>query len=139
MVNDHPPDPQPPPFPRPERHLNRRLLAVAAGALTYVLILYRFQTYQERNHMPESPYFAFMACMLMLGLVLSIGAEKKHLVAGFMVLGALASHAAVIMADLRDDPTNHNLFPFEMALLAAAASPAYLGAALAKLLAGFRS
>ena len=48
-----------------------------------------------------------------------------------MVLGAWAGLSIVIAIDTAEDPTNHNLLPFEYIYMGALACPAYLGAAIA--------
>ena len=112
----------------------RKLAAVAAGAFTYLAILYRFLSYSERNRMHAGPYLLFAGAILAIGFLLGLGAGKsRYKTAGFAVLGVLVGLTIVIAIDTSQDPTNHNLLPFEYIYMAVLGSPAYLGAAMAGL------
>ncbi|MEO8096275.1 MAG: hypothetical protein ABI811_01130 [Acidobacteriota bacterium] len=113
---------------------NWRLLPFAVGAVLYMVIAYRFQTYQQRND-ASLDYLALAVAMLVAGLALALVA-KQHFarVSTFLTLGVLAAHIVIIFVDTYEDPTNHNLFPFELIMFALISSPAYLGAGIAKLI-----
>jgi hypothetical protein len=112
----------------------RYVIAFIAGSLAYAGILYRFLSYSERNHLPAAPYVSFAAATFMIGLLVTLGAKRsRYRITSCVLLGAFIGHAIVIAVDLQQDPTNHNLLPFEFVFLGANAAPAYLGTALARL------
>ena len=103
--------------------------AFAAGVLTNILVLFRFLTYTQRNHLPASTYIIFSGACFLAGFAVTLGVDRSSFrIATWLVAGVCAAQIGVIWLDCRDDPTNHNLFPFEMAYLCVLASPAYLGA-----------
>lgn len=51
-----------------------------------------------------------------------------------ILLGMLLANAILIVQDVADDPTNHNLWPFEFVGILLLSIPAYLGAALSRAL-----
>ena len=104
----------------------RNIVATLAGVTAYVWTLYRFLPYSERNELPVSTYQTFALAQLTLGFLVTLGAEKPR-----YRPAALAAHMVVIAVDLQSDATDHNLFPLELLIVAFAASPAFLGAALA--------
>jgi hypothetical protein len=76
------------------------------------------------------PIFAFVA-----GLLLTLAVEgKKRTIPVAMLVGFGVANACLIVADCAADPTNHNLWPFEFVLIAAATAPAFLGAGLSAVL-----
>jgi len=80
-------------------------------------------------------YMYFGIAALAIGFVAAVGVGKKRSrIAGGVMLGAFAMHAAVIAVDLEKDPTDHNLLPFEFVILGVCAAPAYAGAALSRLI-----
>jgi len=46
------------------------------GAVAYLLAMYRFQTYTERNNIPGATYALFAAIMFLLGFGLGLVAAK---------------------------------------------------------------
>jgi hypothetical protein len=111
----------------------RNLVASAAGAIVYGATLYRFLSYAERNRLSPDSYLAFAALILIVGFLVSLGVGSRYRTTGYVILGVWAAHALVIAVDLRADPTDHNLFPFEFAFLGVFALPAYVGAGAAHL------
>jgi hypothetical protein len=110
----------------------RNIVAALAGATAYVWTLYRFLPYSERNELPVSTYQTFALALLTLGFLVTLGAGKpRYRPAALAIFAALAAHLVVIAVDLQSDATDHNLFPLELLIIAFAASPAFLGAALA--------
>ena len=111
---------------------SRKIIALLAGALAYLAILYRFLSYSERNRMHAAPYVLFAGVVLIIGFVLAVGeVNSRFKVASFVVLGVWAGLSIVIAIDTAEDPTNHNLLPFEYVYMGVLACPAYLGAAIA--------
>jgi hypothetical protein len=110
----------------------RNIVATLAGVTAYVWTLYRFLPYSERNELPVSTYQTFALAQLTLGFLVTLGAEKpRYRPAALAIFAALAAHMVVIAVDLQSDATDHNLFPLELLIIAFAASPVFLGAALA--------
>ena len=108
--------------------------AALTGAVLYVAILHRFETYSQRNNMAESQVFLFAGAMVIAGFGLALAAVKEEwAVAKWMVAGVLVAHAVAIAVDLQADPTNHNLLPFEMVMFALLAAPAFVGAGAVRL------
>ncbi|MSV34377.1 MAG: hypothetical protein EXQ47_02090 [Bryobacterales bacterium] len=114
------------------RTRTRKIAALCAGALAYLAILYRFLSYTERNRMHAGPYLLFAGVALLIGFLLALGeAKSRSRIAGYVVLGTWIGLSIVIAIDTAEDPTNHNLLPFEYIYMGVLACPAYLGAALA--------
>ncbi|HJR17560.1 MAG TPA: hypothetical protein VJ808_11955 [Gemmatimonadales bacterium] len=113
----------------------RTIIALVAGSLAYMLILFRFMSYSERNKLPGDVYLTFAAVALVIGFAVTLGATTdRYRTAGFVLLGVCLAHLLVIVADYQQDPTSHNLMPFEFAILCAVATPAYAGAGMAHIL-----
>ncbi len=111
---------------------NRYIVAFVAGSVAYALILFRFLSYSERNKLPSDDYLTFAGVVLAIGFAASLGATTgRYRTAGFVLLGVCAAHLLVIIADYQQDPTSHNLAPFEFVILCVAAAPAYVGAGIA--------
>ena len=124
---------QPPPLPHPAITWPLNVAGAVLGALAYFVVMYRFQTYHERNNMPGGTYLLFSAIMFLLGFLLGLFATRSPLrAAGSAIAGVFAAHAAIIAVDLQEDPTNHNLLPFEFIYFFVLASPALPGAWLAR-------
>jgi len=107
--------------------------AICSGAIAYFAILYRFQTYSQRNNLPGSTYVIFAAVVFLLGFGLALLARLSGTRIGSLLLaGVFAAHAVIIGIDVQQDPTNHNLLPFEFIIFFVLGSPAYAGAWLAR-------
>src|ERR1700674_2691875 len=119
-------NPQPASLPPCASNGHWNVVAAAVGALTYLLVLYRFQTYTERNNTPAQTFMLFAAIIFLLscGLGLVVPASPGRAVA-FLVLGIFAAHSAVIWVDWQEDPTNHNLLPFEFVYYFVLCCPGY--------------
>jgi drug/metabolite transporter (DMT)-like permease len=110
----------------------RTIVALVAGSLAYLLILFRFLSYSERNQLPGDVYLTFAGVALVIGFVVSLGATRgRYQAIGFVLLGICVAHLLVIIADYQQNPTSHNLAPFEFAILCVVAAPAYAGAGIA--------
>jgi hypothetical protein len=125
--------PQPPPLPRAPANGPWNIVALAAGATAYLTVMYRFQTYTQRNNLPATTYELFAACLFLLGFGIGLVAVFRAKAATFLIIGVWAAHAVIIGVDLQEDPSNHNLLPFEFIYLFVLSSPAYLGALLSRL------
>jgi len=114
---------------------NRNIVAFVAGSVADIVILFRFLSYSERNKLPGDVYLTFAAVALVIGFALTLRATtRRYQTAGFVLLGVCLAHLLVIVADYQQDPTSHNLLPFEFAILCVIASPAYAGAGIAHLI-----
>src|SRR5882724_9430206 len=108
------------------------LAALVAGAMAYLLVIYRLQTYSQRNNTPGSTYELFAAIMFLLGFGAGLVAVSRVKAATLLIMGVWLAHAFIIDIDWREDPTNHNLLPFEFIYLFILGAPAYLGAWLSR-------
>ena len=112
---------------------HRYLIALGAGSVAYVVILYRFLSYSQRNRLPGGVYVTFALVALVIGFIVTLGAKKgRYRTVGFILLGICVSHLVVMIADYRQDPTSHNLGPIEFVALCIYAAPAFVGAAIAQ-------
>ncbi len=108
----------------------RSAAAFAAGVLANLLVLFRFLTYTERNNQPASTFVIFAGVCFLSGFAITLGVSRSRLrIATWLIIGVCVAQMGVIWLDWQKDPTDHNLFPFEMIFLCVLASPAYLGAA----------
>jgi len=127
-----PANPSVTPFP-----IGRYAAAFVGGALANLCVLFRFLTYHERNNLPPSTFLLFAGVCFLVGFGVTFGsAGSRFRIASCVLAGVCAAQMAVIVSDWQKDPTDHNLFPFELAYLCLAASPAYLGALSSRILAG---
>jgi hypothetical protein len=112
---------------------NRRsLVALTAGGIAYLATLFRFLSYADRNRLPFETYLIFAGLALAIGAVTTFGVQAaRYRIATYVVFGTWAAHALVVAVDLRRDPTDHNLLPFEFIILGLCAAPALIGAAVA--------
>jgi len=111
----------------------RLAVAVMIGVLFDAVFFWRFQPYSSRGH-DILPGFMLPVLALVAGLLLTLGMEgRKRLVPLAIVGGFFAANACLIVADCWNDPTNHNLWPFEFAIILVATSPAFLGAGVSAL------
>jgi hypothetical protein len=118
----------------------RMWLALGAGALVYICVLYRFLSYSERNHLSGDTWSLFATLALIVGLVVTLGAAKRRIrVATAAFAGVWLAHLLVMIADCSQDGTRHNLGPIEFVLLGFYALPIYIGAAAAGLVDRLRS
>jgi hypothetical protein len=109
----------------------RSAAAFAAGVLANLFVLFRFLTYSQRNNQPVSTFVIFAGVCFLAGFAVTVGVNRSRLrIATWLLIGVCVSQMGVIWLDWQKDPTDHNLFPFEMIYLCVLASPAYLGAAV---------
>ena len=119
--------------------MTRYIIALGAGSVAYLLILYRFLSYSQRNLSGEHDMRVFAIASLVIGFIVTLGAKKgRYGTVAFMLLGICITHLVVMIADVGQDPTSHNLAPFEFVALCISAAPAFVGAALAQLVDHFR-
>lgn len=111
---------------------------VAAAALTgtamWAIFLWKLVPYAIRERHPAllpwwmMPLLAFLAAFL-----LSLGGDQHRLlIPAALVAGMVIPHIILIVVDCAQDPTNHNLWPFEFVFILVEMSPALLGPALAR-------
>jgi len=112
----------------------RLAMAVMIGVMFDAVFFWRFQPYSSRGH-DILPGFMLPVLALVAGLLLTLGMEgRKRVVPLAMLGGFFAANACLIVADCWNDPTNHNLWPFEFAIIVVATSPAFLGAGVSALI-----
>ena len=117
----------------------RLAAAVVIGVLFDAVFNWKFQPYTAREHHDVLPWFALPVLAFVVGLLLTLSLEgRKRLVPLALVGGFFVANACLIVADCRDDPTNHNLWPFEFVIIAVLTSPAFLGAGVSELIARMR-
>ena len=113
---------------------HRYFIALGAGSVAYVLILYRFLSYSERNRLPRGVYLTFAEVALAIGFIVTLGATRgRYRTVAFVLLGISIAHFIVMIVDYRHDPTSHNLGPIEFVALCIYAAPAFLGAVIAQI------
>jgi len=114
----------------------RYAIAVMVGVMLDAVFFWKFQPYSAREHGHDLlPWYCLPVLAFVAGLLLSIGIEGKKRWVPLAILGGFfGANACLIVADCATDPTNHNLWPFEFVMIAAASSPAFLGAAVSGLL-----
>ena len=101
--------------------------------MAYAATLYQFLSYAERNNLSPTNYLALMLLALAIGYLATLGAtNSRYRIVHCMLGGVFVAHMLVIAIDLHEDPTNHNLLPFEFVMLAIVASPGYVGAKMAQ-------
>ena len=112
---------------------HRYIIALGAGSVAYVLILYRFLSYSQRNHLPGGVYLTFAEVALVIGFVMTLGATRgRYRTVAFVLFGICIAHFIVMIMDYRQDSTSHNLGPIEFVALCIYAAPAFVGAAIAQ-------
>jgi len=112
----------------------RLAMAVMIGVMFDAVFFWRFQPYSSRGR-DILPGFMLPVLALVAGLLLTLGMEgRKRVVPLAMLGGFFAANACLIVADCWNDPTNHNLWPFEFAIIVVATSPAFLGAGVSALI-----
>ena len=109
--------------------------AVVMGVFFDAIFLWKFQPYSAREHGPDLlPWYFLPVFTFLAGLLLTLAAgRKKQWIPVALLSGFCAAHAGLIVADCASDPTNHNLWPFEFAIIAVATAPAFLGAGISTL------
>lgn len=110
--------------------------AVIIGVIFEAVFFWKFQPYntRERGH-DLLPWYFLPILAFLFGLLLTVAVEgKKRWIPLAMFGGLFAAHACLIVADCSADPTNHNLWPFEFAIMAVVMSPAFLGAGISALI-----
>ena len=110
--------------------------AVVIGVLFDAVFFWKFQQYSARGSQHDIlPAFSLPLLAFLAGLLLTLGMDgRKRIVPLAIAGGFFAANACLIVADCRNDPTNHNLWPFEFAIILLATSPAFLGAGISALI-----
>jgi hypothetical protein len=110
------------------------IAAALAGLVLYTVFFDPFLTYSQRNRVGVN-WLAFAVRAFVAGIALGIIARAHPFRASMCMIGTICIvHVVRIVIDWSSDPTAHNLFPFEFALiLFCGALPALTGAALGKL------
>src|SRR6476646_6541398 len=94
---------------------HRYIVALGAGSVAYVLILYRFLSYSQRNQLPGGVYLTFAAVALVIGFVMTVVATRgRYRTVAFVLFGICMAHFIVMIVDYRQDSTSHNLGPIEL-------------------------
>ena len=110
--------------------------AVFIGVFFEAVFLWKFRPYTAREHGPDLlPWYLLPVLAFAAGLLLTLGFDgKKRWLPVALLGGFFAANACLIVADCSEDPTNHNLWPFEFVLIAVATAPAFLGAGISHLI-----
>ena len=110
--------------------------AVFLGVFFDAIFFWKFQPYAMRERGPDLLAWYFLPILTFVaGLLLTIALEgKKRLIPVAMFGGFSAANACLIVVDCSADPTNHNLWPFEFVMIAAATAPAFVGAGISILI-----
>lgn len=103
-----------------------------ASALGVVFHAVTFEVWSPYGHRAEATYrpvLALAICFLFIApMVLTYWRRLPVKTAPTAILlGMCLSNALLILWDTRDDPTNHNLWPFEFVGILLLSAPAYLG------------
>jgi cell division protein FtsW (lipid II flippase) len=106
--------------------------AVFIGVIFDAVFFWKFLPYSTRERGPDLlPWYLLPILAFLAGLLLTMALDgKKRWIPVAMFGGFSAANACLIVADCSADPTNHNLWPFEFVLIAAATAPAFLGAGI---------
>ncbi len=118
----------------------RCAVAVIVGVFFDAVYFWRFMPYSHRNATQGwLPYYTLPILAFTAGLALTIGLEKRRrLIPIALVGGFCAANAFLIIIDCWNDPTNHNLWPFEFLMIMVLTVPAFLGAGLSRIFERFR-
>jgi hypothetical protein len=115
--------------------------AVFIGVIFDAVFFWKFQPYntRERGH-DLLPWYLLPILAFLAGLLLTMALDgKKRWIPVAMLGGFSAANACLIVVDCSADPTNHNLWPFEFVLIAAATAPALLGAGISHVIGRVRN
>ena len=113
----------------------RYALAVIVGVTFDAVFFWKFQPYTMREHGHDLlPWYFLPILALVAGLVLTIQTDGKKRWVPIAILGGFfTANACLILADVRlIRPTI--IWPFEFVIIAAATSPAFIGAGVSGLL-----
>jgi len=110
----------------------RYLAAAVMGVALYALWYHPWIAYAHREASQTAvEFFLAMAGAFVTALLLSLNTRPhRYRLAGAMLGSMFVMHAVVISIDLKTDPTDHNLLPFEFIILGVLVSPAFLGSAI---------
>ena len=115
----------------------RYLASAALGIVLFVFFIWRFLPYSERNRQDPNLWM-LLGVMAAGGFLLTLGMKSKRFrVCHVLLLTMWVANAVLIAVDCSDDPTNHNLAPFEFIIIALGTLPAYAGAGLGALVEKF--
>jgi hypothetical protein len=110
---------------------SRAVVALITGGAIYLATLHRLLSYSQRNKLGTDRFYTFAALVLIAAAIVTAGMHgKRYRTAGFLILGVWAVHAIAIVIDTHQDPTTHNLLPFEFIILGVLALPSYIGAGI---------
>jgi len=107
----------------------RYIIAALVGICFDVFFFWRFQPYSQRMRGGPSGAWLFLIA-LAAGFFLAARPLRTWLA---MFAGFTAANIVLIVVDCWKDPTNHNLWPFEILSIAVLTAPAALGALLSRL------
>ena len=111
----------------------RYLASAALGIVLFLFYGWRFLPYSERER-HEPNWWVYLALMVAAGYLLTMGLRRKRFrVCHVLLLTLCLANAVLITIDCSEDPTNHNLMPFEFVMIALATLPAYAGAGIGAL------
>jgi len=110
--------------------------AVVTGVLFEAVFVWKFEAYSAReNGHHAMQLWALPVAAFAAGLLLSLGSiGRKIWIAVALLGGMFAANACLIVLDCAQDPTNHNLWPFEFVILGVGAAPVFAGVGVSALL-----
>jgi hypothetical protein len=106
-------------------------VAVAMGIVFDAVYFWQFLPYAIRDtHGPILPLWTLPCFTFTVALVLTFARTRHRFWIPSAILGFLTAHICLIVADCWHDPTNHNLFPFELAIICIVTAPAFIATGL---------
>jgi len=114
--------------------------AIFIGVIFDATFFWKFQPYATRERGPDLlPWYLLPVLTFVAGLLLTLSLDgRKRWIPVAIFVGFSVANACLIVADCAADPTNHNLWPFEFIMIAAATAPAYLGVGISTLIGSAR-
>lgn len=106
-------------------------LAAFSGVLLWAIFFWKFLPYDVRDRSDLLPWWTLPCLTFLVALLLTWPRAQHRILIPFALLGGfLAPHAVLVVVDCWHDPTNHNLLPFEVAIVIAATLPAFIATGL---------
>lgn len=107
----------------------RLLAAAAVGVFADLFAMGDAYAYASRMRgLHAVALWGALAALLAVPVVLNFGEKHTLRITAAVWAGMLVPHTLVLIREISADPTSHNLWPFEYALLCLFAVPALLGA-----------
>ena len=109
----------------------RCILAFLVGVTLHIEYFYRFLPYGRREQQLPG-FWIFEAAMFFARFVSSFRTRTRRLLlAPLPMIDFVTANAVLIVSECREDPTNHNLSPFEMLEMIVLSIPVFIGPGVA--------